>query len=117
MKRLLIFLLVLCFIPNLVYARTAIDPYGNEYEIIETIPSGFSEDDIGGEHNVTNFTTTTTTRDPQIEIEKQRKEEEKEAKKRNRKYISYGAIAIVLIVLVIIGLLFLIKATRASNLY
>ena len=117
MKKVLLLLLVLCFIPSIVYARTEIDIYGHEYEVVDTKPADFSEDDIAEEHNVTSFATTTVTRNTEIEIQKQKKEEKIENKKRNRKYISYGVIAILFILVVIVGLLFLIKVTRTANLY
>ena len=110
MKKIL-FVLILLFIPIFVSAKTAIDPYGNEYEVYEDTPSDFSEDNIASEHNVTNFApivTTTKVKEDKKEIKETSKE---------RKILAFGLISVVVIVVLIFLFIFLIKALRASNMY
>ena len=116
MKKLLLVLILLVFAPICVSARTAIDPYGNEYEVYDEKPSGFSEDNIASEHNVTSYAPIVTTTKKSDE-EKQKEQEEKKAKAKERKVIAYGIIGIVVIFVLIVIFIFLIRALRASNMY
>ena len=109
MKKVLLVLIL--FVPICVFAKTAIDPYGNEYEVFEEAPSGFSEDNIASEHNVTSYAPIVTTTKAQVE-KKEKKDNSKE-----RKIIAYGLIGITFIIILIGLFMFLIKATRASNMY
>ena len=116
MKKTVFFvLLITLFIPGLVSARTAIDSYGNEYEVYDEVPSDFNEDNIEDEYGKSGFSTTSTTQVVTTTISANK--EKREQKKNNSKLISYGIIAITAIVILIGALLFFLKATQASRLY
>ncbi len=112
MKKVL-FIIVLMLIPICVSANTAIDPYGNEYEVYEETPKGFSEDNIAKERDVTSYAPIETTTTSKVTEAKKEKKDNSQI----RKIIAYGILGIAVIIVLIFLFIFMIKATIASNMY